>query len=168
MNYETSPLCWKCGAPMKVKAPPAPPVSQIHPDTTPEPPAASQPAVPDLQSPPPNPQHPAPLTQPSALGPQPSAKPAEIEAAALKDKDYVTPPVEVEERPSSFGEWLAYGLAAVGAAGPAFKQALDDYDARRGRKSGGMSSYGCVMVLIISAIIIVVLVMVIQFMARGR
>lgn len=80
----------------------------------------------------------------------------------------MTPPVDVEETPSSVGEWLGYGWAAVKGAGPAFKQALDDYDARRGRKSGGMSSYGCVAGLVVIAIVIVLLVMIVQFMAGHR
>jgi hypothetical protein len=78
----------------------------------------------------------------------------------------VTAPVDVEERPRTPGEWLAYAWAAVGSSGDAFRAALNDYDRRRGAKSGGVSSYGCVVGMLVCAILIVLVVTVVSFLAR--
>jgi hypothetical protein len=162
LNYPTLPACWKCGAAMKPRPAPEPPKA---PETVVAPEAPAPPVPPS-----PAPEVTAPEAQPSALSPQPFLKPAEREAAALHDKEYVTPPVDVEDTPKTPGELLAFAWAGVASAGPAFRQALDDYNRRRGRSSGGVSSYGCVLAIIVITILIMLLVPVVSFVAgpKGR
>jgi hypothetical protein len=108
------------------------------------------------------------LSAPDLAGADESVKPAEREARALRDKAYVTPPVDVEEGPQSLSEWLVYAIQSVAQAPGSFKQALDDYDKRRGRKSGGMSSYGCVVTALFAALAVVLIVVVVSLVARGH
>jgi hypothetical protein len=93
-------------------------------------------------------------------------KPAELEAAALHEKEYVTPPVDVEERPKSFGEWIAYGVQAIGASASGFRESLNEYDRRRGRRSGTMSSYGCLVMAVTVAVCIALVVWMVSLFAR--
>jgi hypothetical protein len=177
VNYETSPACWKCGAAMKPKPTPPPEAPEaVEPEShvAPEPPADPAPeTVPE--PPPPTPQPPETPTEvaepaPSSIPqpPSPTApKPAELEAASLTEKEFVTPPVDVEEKPTTPSEWLAYGWAAVVSSPSAFKEALDDYDARRGHKSGGVSSYGCVLTIVVCVCIAVLGLGFISFLARN-
>jgi hypothetical protein len=75
--------------------------------------------------------------------------------------------VDVEEKPGSPGEWLAYAWAGVMASGSAFRESLNEYDARRGRKSGGVSSYGCVMIVLVCAAIAVLAGILVPFLTRA-
>ena len=174
INYESSPACWKCGAAMKPKPsapPPEPPPlpQEAPPPLAPELPEA--PAPPDSPEPPlPSPtsaEAPDPAPQPSASSPQPSPKPAELEAASLKEKEFVTPPVDVEEKPTSPSEWLDYVWAAIASSGSSFKEALNDYDTRRGRKSGGISSYGCVLAILACTVLAVLAGVFVSFLTHN-
>jgi hypothetical protein len=95
-------------------------------------------------------------------------KPAEREARALREKEYVTPPVDVDEGPRGLAEWVAYAVQAVGHSASTFKEALDDYDRRRGRKSGAASSYGCVVAAAMGILAIVLIVLVVSYVSSHR
>jgi len=181
-NYATSPACWACGAPLTGPraARPAEP-SATPPDATAEPAAGplqmpGEPGIPTVGMP--EPPAAAPGVEPPPDGPgiadavaasdAEDLKPAEREARALRDKAWVTPPVDVEEGPRGVSEWVAYAFHAVSQSASGFKEALDDYDRRRGRKSGAMSSYGCAVTGMLAALFVAFLVVVISFMARGR
>lgn len=139
-NYDPSPLCWACGAPLREHA--APPEERNHPATlepTPDPTAPSS----------------RPANGPASESAEPvpgEPKPAERDAQALRDKDYVTPPVDLRESPHGLADWMQWLAEMPRLALGAFREALDEYDARRGRKSGTMSSYGC----FLSAVLLVV------------
>lgn len=174
-NYESSPVCWACGAPMKGPRAVSPDTGtgvaqaetllEAAPEVMEGPDLADSDATPIFApAPPAHPEVaqvealleaapeavetvepgdaggiPAATPAPSPAGP----KPAELEAQALREKEYVTPPVETEERPKSVGEWFLYLTQAIAASVSGFREALDEYDRRRGHKSGSMSSYGC-------------------------
>lgn len=151
-NYASSPACWACGAPLigPRAADAASGAAQV--ETLLE--AAPEVRAPqDAATEPPTeaePDEPAPDTE--AEGDAPGPKRAEREAQALRDKDYVTPPVETDERPRSLGEWGSYVVQMVGASLGWFRDALDEYDQRRGRRSGTMSSYGCLVTAVVAAL----------------
>ncbi|HEY3265741.1 MAG TPA: zinc ribbon domain-containing protein [Armatimonadota bacterium] len=140
-NYPNSKLCWACGKPLT--APPvAPPVAAPAEPTPPAPPSVAEPAL----APPPDPPA-APEQAEDGL------KPAEREARALREKEFVTPPVDLDETPHTLGGWIAYGGAAIAGSGQAFREALDDYDRRRGRSTGAMSSFGCLVVILVLVVL---------------
>lgn len=129
LNYDNVLVCWACGKPMRA------PAAGVEPATLP----AAPPAPPaEPPAPAPEPPAPSPVAPPSG-----DRRPAEIEAASLTDKPFVTPPVEVVEMPRTPGEWLAYiGHLATGSVS-GFREALNEYDRRRGRPSGVFSSASC-------------------------
>jgi hypothetical protein len=159
-NYAASPACWACGAPLTG------PIATPGAAPAPTAPEAEAPAVGERQ-PQAEPEATS-MAAPDGAASDETVKPAEREARALRDKAYVTPPVDVEEGPQNLSEWIAYAIQSVAQVPASFKQALDEYDTRRGRKSGGMSSYGCVVTALFAALAVVLIVVVVAIVARGR
>lgn len=200
-NYDSSPVCWACGAPLigpravspdtGTGAAQAETLLEAAPEAI-EPPDVVEPPYAVETQPAPAPPSPAPPVQPEiaqvetlleaapevaetgdggetptgAPAPAPSGpKPAELEAQALREKEYVTPPVETEERPLSVGEWFLYLTQALSASVSGFREALDEYDRRRGHKSGSMSSYGCLITAVTVALCIALIVWIVSLLA---
>lgn len=151
LNYDNLLVCWACGNPMQAAAV-APPAQAVGP----EPPATP------VQPPAPGPQ----FLPPDSQLPE-GRRPAEIEAASLTEKPFVTPPVDVPEMPRTPGEWLAYiGHLATGSVS-GFREALYEYDRRRGRTSGAFSSASC-LALAVAFIVIATLMAWLTPMLLGR
>ena len=136
-NFENSPVCWACGVPLR-KQPSA--------NTTPPP----QPAGAIHESPPPaDTQPPTPVPPLSADRP-----PASVEAASLRDKPWVTPPVDAPEKPANLAEAATYAGAWLTSLLTGVRDSLNEYDRIRGRKSGGFSSFGCLVYSFIAIAVI--------------
>ncbi|GEM_PF-6888912 len=151
-NFENSPVCWACGVPMR-KQPSAttpPPGGTIHespgPANTQSPlPAGAQHAVPKQSVPD--------LEQPAPSLPA-DRPPASVEAASLRDKPWVTPPVDTPEKPANLAEAATYAGAWLTSLVTGVRDSLNEYDRIRGRKSGGFSSFGCLVYSFIAIAVI--------------
>lgn len=159
-NYEGSPACWACGAPLT-----GPRAVVLEPEPAPD---ATSAEIAEPVNTATDETAPGPAREADAAPESGDLKPAAREAQALQDKAYVTPPVDVEDGPRGPVEWVAYAFQALGHSATGFKEALDDYDRRRGRKSGAMSSYGCAVTGLLAALFVALLVAVISYVSRGH